>query len=485
MAVSSESDRDQSPALPRDPSLAPLRDPSVDRALTAALRAGAPPSSSCIDAETFAAWADRTLSPEAAEAVESHIADCATCQAMMSAFVRTEPVAAVVIPFWKRSSVRWMVPLVVGTIAATMLIWTMWPRRESLPVPAQTLARIEPMPSPAPPALQPAAPVPSAVPTPSAGSTKPAADRSGIQDQAAKSSASSNRVSTAGQSQAAASAMSGTASAAPAQPQPRPAPAVPPSPPSIPLPPAPAQPVPPAGAASAASAASVAGVLASLPLVTRNALNFVEFLPGVDTAANHNQRDSTVMGLPQSAISITIDGVNTQDQALKSEVAIVAEFSSPAGAIGATGRAGGAAAGGGGGRGGRGGSGIPMALPASPPPQPMRWRVLASGGVERSPVNSTVWEPIAIDLPAVTITGGAAPNAAVCWLIGRGGVVLLAIDGVHFKRVSLPEPVDIASIRATSLRQATVITADGRTFTTTDGGASWHEGPQGFSASPF
>ena len=29
------------------------------------------------------------------------------------------------------------------------------------------------------------------------------------------------------------------------------------------------------------------------------------------------QRDSTLMGLPQSAIAITIDGVNIQDQFLK------------------------------------------------------------------------------------------------------------------------------------------------------------------------
>jgi hypothetical protein len=57
----------------------------------------------------------------------------------------------------------------------------------------------------------------------------------------------------------------------------------------------------------------------NLPLVTRNALNFVTFLPGVDTSSgNHSQRSSTIMGLPQSAIAITLDGVNVQDQVLKS-----------------------------------------------------------------------------------------------------------------------------------------------------------------------
>jgi hypothetical protein len=56
----------------------------------------------------------------------------------------------------------------------------------------------------------------------------------------------------------------------------------------------------------------------NLPLVTRNALNFVVFLPGVDTStSNHLQRSSTIMGLPQSAISISIDGVNVQDNYTK------------------------------------------------------------------------------------------------------------------------------------------------------------------------
>ena len=54
--------------------------------------------------------------------------------------------------------------------------------------------------------------------------------------------------------------------------------------------------------------------MATLPLVARNALNFVVFLPGVDTSAsNHSQRSSTFMGLPQSSLSITVDGASVQD----------------------------------------------------------------------------------------------------------------------------------------------------------------------------
>jgi hypothetical protein len=53
-----------------------------------------------------------------------------------------------------------------------------------------------------------------------------------------------------------------------------------------------------------------------LPSVTRNALNYITFLPGVDTIGAN--RDSTISGLAQGAINITIDGVNVQDNYLRS-----------------------------------------------------------------------------------------------------------------------------------------------------------------------
>ncbi|MBI4478248.1 MAG: carboxypeptidase regulatory-like domain-containing protein, partial [Acidobacteria bacterium] len=54
----------------------------------------------------------------------------------------------------------------------------------------------------------------------------------------------------------------------------------------------------------------------NLPLMSRNALDFVTFLPGVNTPSTN--RNSTVAGLPQNAINITIDGINVQDNTLKS-----------------------------------------------------------------------------------------------------------------------------------------------------------------------
>jgi hypothetical protein len=54
----------------------------------------------------------------------------------------------------------------------------------------------------------------------------------------------------------------------------------------------------------------------NLPLATRNTMDFLAMLPGVDTSGAI--RNSTVMGLRASATNITIDGVNVQDNYLKS-----------------------------------------------------------------------------------------------------------------------------------------------------------------------
>src|SRR5262245_13206263 len=53
----------------------------------------------------------------------------------------------------------------------------------------------------------------------------------------------------------------------------------------------------------------------NLPLSSRSALDFVVFLPGVQTPGS--SRDSQINGLPKSAIAITWDGVNVQDNHLK------------------------------------------------------------------------------------------------------------------------------------------------------------------------
>jgi hypothetical protein len=71
------------------------------------------------------------------------------------------------------------------------------------------------------------------------------------------------------------------------------------------------------------------------------------------------------------------------------------------------------------------------------------------------------------------ITAGSAPSADVCWIVGRAGTVLRSTDHQTWQRVNIPQAVDLAGVTATDARTATVVAADGRTFSTSDGGVTW------------
>jgi photosystem II stability/assembly factor-like uncharacterized protein len=61
--------------------------------------------------------------------------------------------------------------------------------------------------------------------------------------------------------------------------------------------------------------------------------------------------------------------------------------------------------------------------------------------------------------------------------VGSAGTVLLSTDGRSWRRVAFPEAVDLRSVTATDQETATVTTADGRVFVTTDGGRTWSRTP--------
>jgi hypothetical protein len=56
--------------------------------------------------------------------------------------------------------------------------------------------------------------------------------------------------------------------------------------------------------------------ITKLPLTSRSAMDFVNFLPGVSTPGGN--RDATINGLPQGVINITLDGINIQDNTNRS-----------------------------------------------------------------------------------------------------------------------------------------------------------------------
>ena len=107
----------------------------------------------------------------------------------------------------------------------------------------------------------------------------------------------------------------------------------------------------------------------------------------------------------------------------------------------------------------------------SPNPS-IRWRIGRAGSVQYSTNGGASWEPTATGV-SLDLSAGASPAPSVCWMVGRAGTIILTADGRRWQRVAFPETVDLTAVQAADARTATVRTADGRTFRTADGGATW------------
>lgn len=106
----------------------------------------------------------------------------------------------------------------------------------------------------------------------------------------------------------------------------------------------------------------------------------------------------------------------------------------------------------------------------------VQWRLAGPGVVERSRDAGESWERLDTGTP-FAFAAGAAPQADVCWLVGANGVVLLTSDARTWRRVATPAPDDLVGVEAASNRTATVRTASGAAFQTSDGGAQWTRVP--------
>ena len=424
------------------------REKSIHALLEGARRSPASqePGPACLDAEELAAWADGRLDAEAVRAIEAHVADCTRCQAMSAAFFSSDETiasGAEIVQFRRNPAADWL-PIAVGTIAATLVIWIgVGKMNDEKPEAETTTAesrRAEPTASTAESRQQEkqkqegtnalAAPqANTATPAPSDAKRLERKEPAPVElraDAAAKVAAPPPAAST------------------PQLLRPSPAPVLPPA---VAMPPPP--PPPPVG------------VTAASPVV-----------------APPTTASGAVAG--QGA-----GGALRQTATLRESVEprIVAEFSSvlappssisglpPAAGVAGGGAAGGRGGGGGGaGRGGGRAASITLDAVATTPP--FYWRILATDVIERS-VDRLKWEAVMIEPPVQGLAGGAAPSATVCWIVGRGGLVLRTTDGKQFTRVTPPLPADLIAIAAQDALRATVTTAAGQMFTTVDGGKTW------------
>ena len=106
------------------------------------------------------------------------------------------------------------------------------------------------------------------------------------------------------------------------------------------------------------------------------------------------------------------------------------------------------------------------------PDRNVRWRLRNPGTIDRSTDGGLTWQtqPTGVATPLVS---GTAPTPTICWVAGSAGIVLRSTDGVTWQRVGLSEALDLTAIRASDAMNATVTAADGRVFTTGDGGRTW------------
>ena len=134
------------------------RDRSVERLLGAARQPaagrGSERTAACPDGDVIAAWVDGSLGENEARSVETHLATCPYCQAVLAAVGQMTPAAASPPPWWRRWFV--LVPI-AATAAATLLIVlnepSMAPKPVAVPLPPPAVAR-----NVAPPQLQAEAP---------------------------------------------------------------------------------------------------------------------------------------------------------------------------------------------------------------------------------------------------------------------------------------------------------------------------------------
>jgi Photosynthesis system II assembly factor YCF48 len=111
----------------------------------------------------------------------------------------------------------------------------------------------------------------------------------------------------------------------------------------------------------------------------------------------------------------------------------------------------------------------------SPDPQVL-WRISSGRFVARSADAGATWHTQWTNANA-QVVAGAATSVETCWLVGRGGIILLTTDGKKWKTVSPPADVDFVNVAATDASSATVTTSEGRQFTTSDRGKHWAPAP--------
>ncbi len=100
------------------------------------------------------------------------------------------------------------------------------------------------------------------------------------------------------------------------------------------------------------------------------------------------------------------------------------------------------------------------------------WRIGMAGRIERSPDGGQSWKSQSSGT-SEELLAGSAPTAKICWLAGTNGIILRTTDGEHWEKIASPEPLNWVRIAAKDAQRASVISKEGKSYATSDGGRNW------------
>ena len=431
-----------------------------------------PATPECADADSLAAYSDRSLAASERERLEAHFADCMRCQVMLADIARAEERArgaqAAAEVAWYR---RWRVAIPALTAIAAVLVFIAIRRpaneepknelvamakneapRMEVAERAQSLAR-----APTAPVAAPAAHVAALASRPAASVTNELAMNEARPEAAAKREVlRMHRV-----------------APAPAPASPAAAPAPPPVEGGRVVAIAPAAPVvEPTSAAVGQPTASVTSELAMnqpppAPQRAESAGYAAHQLSGKAAASGN----AGMIAAPEGAAPATAGAAFGQSGTAVGGTALGAGSGAIAGAAISSEVPGyqmlGAAA-----AGHQLAGELSIAGAISPPDHSVAWIVGKNGTVQRRDRNgATHWQHSGV---TTDLVAGSAPSATVCWIVGRSGTIIRTTDGEHWELIKSPTADNLARATAESANVATITMAGGKTFATSDGGVTWH-----------
>jgi hypothetical protein len=425
------------------------RERSFEKALARRLRANAA-AAACPDAETLAAYHERSLTPAEVNAWEQHIAACVSCQEILAQLEATDEIrvgadqrqdAAAVVSFPRSPKQRraahwhWLAP--AGALAAGLLVWVAVHEKQPAKVIQPVKIEVTENRPPVPPPVE----------------TTVTVDR-----ERAETLARSSKPSTATDNRAAASGVLQNRKAELA------AKVVPAS--------------PERDFAKVDRKDADLNAVAQAPMVATESTS----VGGVADASKSKQTEEPPMqqrevdnlvqlqtSAPKPAGGAAGTGPFPQIET-KSAAAGKAASAAPPSAAAETLELS---------AGSRDVSAFRMVKSRSPRPVPapggkVIWRLGAAGLIELSTDSGLTWTPQTSGATADLFLG-SAPSEQVCWVIGIGGTILRTADGgAHWASVASPISQNLGLIRASDALHATVWDMSRRhSFQTADGGVTW------------